>query len=401
MGIVSCIGNRCEDVLLSLRESRSGIRRNESYVEHGLRSLVSGAVDFDGEALIDRRIRRFMAPAAMYAYVAMRDAIADAGLEESQVSHPRTGLIASAGGASSANIVTSADIARSRGMKKVGPYMVTRTMGSAVAACLATPFKIKGVSYGVTSACATSAHSVGNAMELIQIGKQDIVFAGGAEEDHWTQAVMFDAMGALTTKHNDTPETASRPYDVTRDGFVIAEGGGMLVVEALDHALDRGAHIYAEITGYGATSDGQDMVAPSGEGAIRCMRIATETARRPLDYINTHGTSTPAGDITELLAIREALGDTMPRVSSTKGLTGHSLGATGVQEAIYCLLMLQHDFIAPTSNILELDPKAEGLPLVLERRDQAGLQAVMTNSFGFGGTNAALVFERYEASCGL
>lgn len=397
IGIVSCIGRDKEDVCTSLREGESGIRFAPTYREHGLRSQVAGHIGVDVEPLIDRKIRRFMGPAAMFAYLAMKDAIEDAGLTPDQVSHPRTGLIAAAGGASASNIGAALDTARNRGVKKVGPYMVTRTMGSSVSACLATPFRIKGFSYGISSACATSAHSVGNAMELIQMGKQDIVFAGGGEESDWCQAVMFDAMGALSSKYNDTAKTASRPYDVSRDGFVIAEGGGMVVLEEREHALARGATIYGEVTGYGSTSDGEDMVAPSGEGAVRCMKMAMETVTRPVDYVNTHGTSTPAGDITELNAVKEVFGDAMPPVSSTKSLTGHSLGATGVHECIYCLLMLKEDFIAASANIAELDPGAEGLGVVRERRDQAGLQCVMTNSFGFGGTNACLVIERHDA----
>ena len=395
IGILSCIGRDKGEVVASLRESKSGVCLDSTYQEHGLRSQVAGRIGYDVEPLIDRKIRRFMGPAAMFAYLAMKDAIEDAGLTPERVSHPRTGLIASAGGASASNIDAALNIARERGVKKVGPYMVTRTMSSSVSACLATPYKIKGFNYGISSACATSAHSIGNAMELIQMGKQDIVFAGGGEESDWCQAVMFDAMGALSSRYNDTPETASRPYDVSRDGFVIAEGGGMVVLEERESALRRGAKIYGEVTGYGATSDGCDMVAPSGEGAVRCMKMALETATRPVDYVNTHGTSTPAGDITELNAVKEAFGDGMPPVSSTKALTGHSLGATGVQECIYCLLMLEQDFIAASANIVELDPGAEGLSVVRERRDHAGLNCIMTNSFGFGGTNACLVLDRH------
>jgi 3-oxoacyl-[acyl-carrier-protein] synthase-1 len=325
----------------------------------------------------------------------MQQAIEAAGLSEDQLSNPRTGLIAGSGGASSANIVESADLLRTKGVRRVGPYRVTRTMGSTVSACLATPFKIKGVNYSITSACATSAHCIGNAMEQIQLGKQDIVFAGGGEELHWSLSVMFDAMGALSSKYNDTPEKASRAYDADRDGFVIAGGAGMLVLEELEHAKARGATIYAELTGYGATSDGYDMVAPSGEGAVRCMQQAMATVAGPIDYINAHGTSTPAGDIQELKAMKQTFGDRMPPVSSTKSLTGHSLGATGAQEAIYSILMQQHNFICASANIEQLDPEAAGMPIVTERRDNVELNRVMTNSFGFGGTNATLVFEKY------
>ena len=395
LGVVSCLGNSRETVLDSLREGRSGIRFNETFREMGLRSQVSGSVDLDLSEHIDRKVRRFMGDAAAYAYVAMRDAIADAGLEEREVSHERTGLIAASGGASSANIVLSADILREKGVRKIGPYMVPRTMGSTVSACLATPYRIKGVNYSLTSACATSAHCIGAAMEQIQMGKQDVVFAGGGEEEDWTLAAMFDAMGALSTKYNDEPTQASRPYDRHRDGFVIAAGGGMVVVEALEHARARGARIYAEIVGYGATSDGYDMVAPSGDGAVRCMRLARATVDAPIDYVNTHGTSTPVGDNQELKAIGEVFGKDYPRFASSKSLCGHSLGATGVQEAIHCLLMLEHDFIAPSINVFEPEESVEGLPLVTTRRDNAGLATVMSNSFGFGGTNATLVLQRF------
>ena len=337
-----------------------------------------------------------MGNAAAYSYVAMQQAIDDAGLSEEQVSNLRTGLIAGSGGASTADTVEAAEILREKGVRRVGPYRVTRTMGSTVSACLATPFKIKGVNYSITSACATSAHCIGNAMELIQLGKQDIIFAGGGEELHWSLSVMFDAMGALSSKYNDTPENASRAYDANRDGFVIAGGGGMLVLEELEHAKARGAKIYAELVGYGATSDGYDMVAPSGEGAVRCMQQAMATVDGSIDYINSHGTSTPAGDIQELKAMKETFGDAMPPVSSTKSLTGHSLGATGVQEAIYCLLMQENNFICASANIEELDPEAEGLPVVRERKDGVELNRVMSNSFGFGGTNSTLVFEKFQ-----
>ncbi|MGB5579533.1 MAG: beta-ketoacyl synthase N-terminal-like domain-containing protein, partial [Woeseia sp.] len=351
-------------------------------------------VEISIEDLIDRKVRRFMGDAAAYSYIAMQQAIDDAGLTDAEVSNPRSGLIASSGGASSANIVLSADTLRERGVKRIGPYMVPRTMSSTVSACLATPFKIKGVNYSITSACATSAHCIGAAMEQIQLGKQDIVFAGGGEEEDWTLASLFDAMGALSTKYNDAPETASRPYDVTRDGFVIASGAGMVVVEALEHAEARGAKIYAEIVGYGATSDGYDMVAPSGEGAIRCMKMATDTVDGPIDYINTHGTSTPVGDTTELKAIRDVFGSDIPRFSSSKSMCGHSLGATGVQESIHCLLMLENDFIAPSINVNDPDPELGDMPIVTQMVANAGIKTAMTNSFGFGGTNATLVFRR-------
>lgn len=397
MGIVSCIGTETQTVLRSLREGRSGIVYRPEYEARGMRSHVAGAVDMDFTALIDRKDLRFMGAAAAYGYLSLQQAIADAGLASNEVSNVRTGLIMGAGGSSTEDQVETADILREKGLKRIGPYRVTRTMGSTVSACNATPFKIKGVNYSISSACATSAHCIGNAMELIQLGKQDVIFAGGGEAEHWTLSCMFDAMGALSTKYNATPGRASRAYDAGRDGFVIAGGGGALVIEALDHALARGARIYAELTGYGATSDGEDMVAPSGEGAIRCMQMAMGTARRPLDYINTHGTSTPVGDVKEIAAIRSVFaGKPVPLISSTKSLTGHSLGATGVQEAIYSLLMMQHDFVAASANIDTLDPEVADMPIVRERLDGRRLDAVMSNSFGFGGTNATLVFERYE-----
>ncbi len=392
IGVVSCLGNSKEDVLDSLKEGRSGISFNEAFKEMGLRSHVCGSVDIDITEHIDRKVRRFMGDAAAYAYISMQQAINDAGLEESDVSNPRTGLIAGSGGASTANVVNSADIARDRGVKRIGPYMVPRTMGSTVSACLATPLKIKGINYSVVSACATSAHCIGIAMEQIQLGKQDVVFAGGGEEEHWSLSSLFDAMGALSTKYNDDPTTASRPYDQNRDGFVSAAGGGMVVVEDLEHAKARGAKIYAEIVGYGATSDGYDMVAPSGDGATRCMELARSTVEGPIDYINTHGTSTPVGDTAELQAMRNIFGEDMPKFGSSKSMCGHSLGATGAQEAIHCLLMLEHDFIAPSINVVDLDPAVEGMPLVTARIDNAGIKTAMTNSFGFGGTNATLVF---------
>ncbi len=394
LGAVSCIGNSKADIIDSLRNGRSGIVANESYKELGLRSQVSGSCNIDIREFIDRKVLRFMGDAAAYAYIAMQQSIDDAGLEENDVSNVRTGLIASSGGASSNNIVESADILRSRGVRKVGPYRVPRTMGSSVSACLATPFKIQGVNYSITSACATSAHCIGAAAEQIQLGKQDLVFAGGGEEEHWSLACLFDAMGALSSKYNDNPASASRPYDATRDGFVIAAGAGIVVVEELEHAKARGAKIYAELVGYGATSDGYDMVAPSGEGALRCMDLARSTVEGPIDYINTHGTSTPVGDVKEIEAMQTMFGDDMPRYASTKSMCGHSLGATGVQEAIHCLLMLENDFIAPSINVNDPDPAVAGTPLVTKRVDNAGIKTAMSNSFGFGGTNATLVFQK-------
>ncbi len=394
MGITSCLGNNAADVTQSLREGRSGIRFNETYRDMGFRSHVSGSVTLNLAELIDRKILRFMGDAAAFAYLAMQQAIADAGLETGEVSNPRTGIIMGSGGASSSNQVEAADILREKGLKRVGPYRVTQTMGSTVSACLATPFQIKGVNYSISSACATSAHCIGNAMELIQLGKQDIVFAGGGEEEHWTLSCLFDAMGALSTKYNETPDKASRAYDANRDGFVIAGGGGCLVLEEYEHAKARGAKIYAELVGYGATSDGYDMVAPSGEGAMRCMQQALATVNGTIDYINAHGTSTPVGDLAELKAVKAAFGNAIPPISSTKSLSGHSLGAAGVQEAIYTLLMQQHGFIAASANIETLDAEAEGMPIVRTRIDNADLQRVMSNSFGFGGTNATLVFQK-------
>ena len=394
MGIASCLGNDLDTVSASLRDSRAGIRFLPDHAEQGLRSQVGGAVELDLEAVIDRKLKRFMSDAAAYSYVAMRDAIADAGLDEAQVSHPRTGLVAGSGGGSSHWQVETADILRARGVRKVGPYMVPRTMCSTVSANLATAFKIKGVSYSISAACATSAHCIGAAADLIRHGAQDIVFAGGGEDLHWSMSVMFDAMGALSTSFNDRPQQASRPYDADRDGFVIAGGGGMLVLEDWDHAIARGARIHAELVGYGVTSDGADMVAPSGEGAVRCMRMAMQGhEHRKVDYLNTHGTSTPLGDVTELDAVREVFGTDLPPISSTKALSGHSLGAASVHEAIYCLLMMRDGFIAGSANIDKLDERAEGFPIVRESRD-ADLRTVMSNSFGFGGTNATLVFAR-------
>jgi len=399
MGIVSCLGNEIEAVVAALKSGQSGISHCQAHVDAGMRSHVAGQPNIELAEHIDRKQWRFMGDAAGYAYLSLQQAIADAGLSEEQVSNPRTGIVAGSGGASSASQVEAADILRERGLRRVGPYRVTQTMGSTVSACLATPFQIKGVNYSISSACSTSAHCIGNAAELIQLGKQDVVFAGGGEELHWTMSSLFDAMGALSTKYNDDPARASRAYDADRDGFVIAGGGGMLVLESLDHALARGATIYAEIVGYGATSDGHDMVAPSGEGAVRCMQQAMATLDGPVDYINAHGTSTPAGDIQELKAVKDVFGADAqtPWVGSTKSLSGHSLGAAGVQEAIYSLLMMRDDFIAASANIENLDPGAEGIRIAQQRMDNAGLQRVMSNSFGFGGTNATLVFERYSA----
>ena len=394
IGVVSCIGNNKEDVLDSLRAGRSGIVANESFKEMGLRSNVSGSVNIDIKELIDRKIRRFMGDGAAYGYIAMRQSIEDAGLEESDVSNERSGLIAGSGGASSENIVFCADTLRNRGIRKVGPYMVPRSMSSSISACLATPFKIKGVNYSITSACATSAHCIGAAAEQIQLGKQDLIFAGGAEEEHWNLSSMFDAMGALSSNYNDDPTRASRPYDVNRDGFVSASGAGMVVVEEYEHAKARGAKIYAELVGYGATSDGYDMVAPSGEGAQRCMNVARATVDGRIDYINTHGTSTPVGDVKEVEVIRKMFGDDQPYFSSSKSMCGHSLGATGAQEAIHCLLMLENDFIAPSINVEDPDPVVEGMSLVTKTIENAGIRTAMSNSFGFGGTNATLVFQK-------
>jgi 3-oxoacyl-[acyl-carrier-protein] synthase-1 len=395
LGVVSCLGNDRASVTTSLRESRSGIKAIPEYKELGFRSQVGGMPDIDLDARIDRKQRRFQADASAFAHVAMADAVADAGLSAEAIVDPRIGLIAGSGGGSCANQVEAADLLRSKGVRRVGPYMVTRTMCSTVSANLATAFHIRGLNYSISSACATSAHCIGAAMEQIQLGKQDIVFAGGGEELHWTQTMLFDAMGALSSKYNDTPERASRAYDADRDGFVIAGGGGMVVVESLEHAQARGANILAEIVGYGATSDGADMVAPSGEGAARCMRQALATVDSPIDYLNTHGTSTPVGDVAELGAMREVFGDKVPPFSSTKSLSGHSLGAAGVHEAIYCLLMMQAGFIAGSANIDNLDPAATGMPIVRASRD-AQLSTVMSNSFGFGGTNATLVLRRFS-----
>ena len=397
LGIVSSIGNNQQEVLASLREGRSGITFSQELKDSGMRSHVWGNVKLDTTGLIDRKVVRFMSDASIYAFLSMEQAIADAGLSpEAYQNNPRVGLIAGSGGGSPRFQVFGADAMRGpRGLKAVGPYVVTKAMASGVSACLATPFKIHGVNYSISSACATSVHCIGYAVEQIQLGKQDIVFAGGGEELCWEMACEFDAMGALSTKYNDTPEKASRTYDAHRDGFVIAGGGGMVVVEELEHALARGAHIYAEIVGYGATSDGADMVAPSGEGAVRCMKMAMHGVDTPIDYLNSHGTSTPVGDVKELAAIREVFGDKSPAISATKAMTGHSLGAAGVQEAIYSLLMLEHGFIAPSINIEELDEQAAGLNIVTETTDRE-LTTVMSNSFGFGGTNATLVMRKLK-----
>lgn len=402
IGIASSIGNNVAEVTESLKLGRSGIQFSEEYAKLGFRSQVYAPVKIDLEAAIDRRQKRFMGDGAAYAYLAMEQALADSGLEEADIVNPRTGLIVGSGGPSTRNLIQAADITREKGgPKRIGPFMVPRAMSSTCSAVLSTAFKIKGLSYSISSACSTSAHCIGNAAELIQFGKQDVMFAGGGEELDWALSNLFDAMPAMSSSYNATPERASRAYDKDRDGFVIAGGGGLVVLEELEHAKARGAKIYAELVGYGATSDGADMVAPSGEGAKRCMQLALNEANRghnaPVDYINTHGTSTPAGDITELNAIREVFGDMVPAISSTKSLTGHSLGAAGVQEAIYALLMMQHDFLAASANIENLDPGAEGFPIVRERRDNVTLNRVMSNSFGFGGTNATLLFQRYDA----
>jgi 3-oxoacyl-[acyl-carrier-protein] synthase-1 len=390
LGILSSIGNDQKEVLASLQQGRSGITFSQELKDSGMRSHVWGNVKLDTNGLIDRKIARFMSDASIYAYLSMEQAIKDSGLKAEDVSNDRTGLIVGSGGGSPRNQVAGSDGMRARGLRGVGPYMVTKAMGSGVSACLATPFKIRGINYSISSACSTSAHCIGNAVEMIQLDKQDVVFAGGGEELCWEMACEFDAMGALSTRYNETPTKASRTYDANRDGFVIAGGGGIVVVEELEHALARGAHIYAEIIGYGANSDGADMVAPSGEGAIRCMKMALKDVDTPIDYLNVHGTSTPVGDVKELWAIRETFGNDQPAFSSTKAMTGHSLGAAGVHETIYTLLMLEHNFIAPSINIETLDPQAEGMNLITEPTERR-LTTVMTNSFGFGGTNATLV----------
>jgi len=395
MGIVSCLGNDKASVTASLRDSRPGITFVPEYAQMGLRSQVAGVPQIDMEAQIDRKLKRFMGDAAAYSYIAMRDAIADAGLTDEQVRDARSGLIAGSGGGSPQWQIETADLLRNKGVRKIGPYMVPRTMCSTVSATLATAFGIRGVSYSLSAACATSAHCVGAAADLIRHGAQDVIFAGGGEEVHWGMTSQFDAMGALSTHYNDTPLVASRPYDIDRDGFVIAGGGGMLVMESLDHAQARGARILAELVGYGVTSDGVDMVAPSGEGAVRCMQQALAGVDAPIDYLNTHGTSTPLGDVVELQSVRAVFGDKVPPLSSTKALSGHSLGAASVHEAIYCLLMMESGFMAGSANIATLDPRAEGFPIVRESRD-AQLDTVMSNSFGFGGTNASLVLARHR-----
>jgi 3-oxoacyl-[acyl-carrier-protein] synthase-1 len=399
MGIVSSLGNNKSEVLQSLQQGRSGITFQQEYAEHGLRSHVAGSVkNLNLQELIDRKLLRFMASGHAYAWIAMQEAIADAGLPAEQVSNARTGLIVGAGGTSTESMLEATDTLREKGVRRVGPYMVTKTMSSGVAACLATGAQIKGVNYGISSACSTSAHCIGNGVEQIQMGKQDIVFAGGADEEHWTMAFLFDAMGALSSKYNDTPDKASRTYDVNRDGFVISGGGGIVVLEELEHAKKRGAKIYAEVVGYGATSDGYDMVAPSGEGAERCMRMALVGIEGSVDYINAHGTSTPVGDVKELEAIRAVFSDNVygkvPAIASTKSLSGHALGAAGVNEVIYTLLMMENNFIAASANIETLDPAAEGLPVVRKRIDNANIQTALSNSFGFGGTNATLTLSK-------
>jgi 3-oxoacyl-[acyl-carrier-protein] synthase-1 len=397
MGIVSSIGNNSQEVLASLREGRSGIKHCDEYEELGFRSHVAGSINIDLDTMIDRKKRRFMGDAAAYCYIAMDQAIRDSGLEEAEVSHERTGIVMGSGGPSTRNIIAAADTVRERGPRKVGPFMVPRNMSSSTSANLATSFRIKGINYTISSACATSSHCIGNAAEQIIYDKQDIMFAGGGEEIDWSLTVLFDAMGALSSKYNATPEKASRAYDVDRDGFIISGGGGCVVLEELEHAKARGAKIYGELIGYGSSSDGEDMVAPSGEGAVRCMKLALANVKGDVDYVNTHGTSTPVGDIVELLAIRDVFGDKIPYLSSTKSLSGHSQGATGAHEVIYSLLMMNNDFICASANIENRDPEAEGMPIVTERIDNAGIDTVLSNSFGFGGTNCCLVFNRFHA----
>lgn len=398
MGIVSPLGDTIAAVLASLRESRSGIRYHQPYREMGLRSHLGGFTRVNLKEQIDKKNLRFMGHAAAYASIAMQQAVIDSGLAEEEVSHPRTGLIIGSGGTSAENVVAVADIMREKGLKRLSPFMVPRTMSSTVSACLTSAFHIKGVCYSISSACATGSHCIGAAMEQIQMGKQDLVFAGGSDEEHWSQTAMFDAMGALSTRFNDTPEQASRPYDRNRDGFVVANGAGIVVLEEWEHARKRGAKIYGEIIGYGATADGDEMVTPSGEGAVRCIQLALATARAPIDYINAHGTSTPIGDLVELRVIREIFGAVHPPISSTKSLSGHSLGAAGVHEAIYCLLMLGNSFIAGSANIEEMDPDAIDMNIVEENRE-VSLATVMSNSYGFGGTNACLIFQKVSADC--
>jgi 3-oxoacyl-[acyl-carrier-protein] synthase-1 len=394
IGIVSCLGNNQNEVYDSLLNTRSGITFSDEYKKYNFKSQICGIPKIKVEDHIDRKIIRFMGEGSAYNYIAMREAVIDSGLEEKDVSNESTGIIMGSGGPSVKNVVHAVDSTREGGPKKMGPFVVPRTMASTVSATLAVPFKIKGVNYSISSACATSGHCIGNGMELIQLGKQKIVFAGGGEEVHWAMSAMFDAMTALSSKYNETPKTASRPYDKTRDGFVIAGGAGVLVLEELEHAKSRGAKIYAELTGYGATSDGYDMVAPSGEGAVRCMKMSLKTSRNKIDYINTHGTSTPVGDITELRAVKEAFGESIPKISSTKSLTGHPLGAASVHEAIYCLIMMKNNFIAASANITEMDDEAKKFPIVTKVEKNVTLNSVMSNSFGFGGTNATLIFEK-------
>jgi len=394
IGIVSCLGNNQSEVYDSLLNTKSGIRFSDEYKKYNFKSQICGTPKIKVEDYIDRKIIRFMGEGSAYNYIAMKEAVTDSGLEEKDVSNETTGIIMGSGGPSVKNVVHAVDSTREVGPKKMGPFVVPRTMASTVSATLAVPFKIKGVNYSISSACATSGHCIGNGMELIQSGKQKIIFAGGGEEIHWAMSAMFDAMTALSSKYNETPETASRPYDKSRDGFVIAGGAGVLVLEELEHAKARGAKIYAELTGYGATSDGYDMVAPSGEGAVRCMKMSLKSARNKIDYINTHGTSTPVGDITELRAVKEAFGDNIPKISSTKSLTGHPLGAASVHEAIYCLIMMKNNFIAASANITEMDDEAKKFPIVTKVEKNITLNSVMSNSFGFGGTNATLIFEK-------
>jgi len=394
IGIVSCLGNNQSEVYESLINTKSGISFSEEYKKFNFKSQICGIPNIKFEDHIDRKFIRFMGDGSAYSYIAMKEAVTDSGLEEKDISNELTGIIMGSGGPSVKNVVHAIDSTRESSPKKMGPFVVPRTMASTVSATLAVPFKIKGVNYSISSACATSGHCIGNAMELIQFGKQKIVFAGGGEEIHWAMSSMFDAMTALSSKYNDNPQTASRPYDKTRDGFVIAGGAGVLVLEELEHAKARGAKIYAELTGYGATSDGYDMVAPSGEGAVRCMKMALSTVKNKIDYLNTHGTSTPAGDITELKAVREAFGESIPKISSTKSLTGHPLGAASVHEAIYCLIMMKNNFIAASANITEMDDEAKNFPVVTKVEKNVTLNSVMSNSFGFGGTNATLIFEK-------
>ncbi len=397
MGVVSSIGNNTQEVLASLREAKSGISRSDKYAELGFRCQVHGAPTLDPQQAVDRRAMRFLGTGAAWNHVAMEQALRDAGLEEQEISNERTGIIMGSGGPSTRTLIEAADTTRAKGPKRVGPFAVPKAMSSTASATLATWFKIKGVNYSISSACATSNHCIGNAAEIIQIGKQDMIFAGGCEDLDWTMSVLFDAMGAMSSKFNDTPEKASRAYDAARDGFVIAGGAGVLVLEELEHARARGAKIYAEIAGYGATSDGFDMVAPSGEGAVRCMRMALSTVKAPVDYVNPHATATPIGDIKEIEALREVFGAKCPPISATKSLTGHSLGAAGVQEAIYSLLMINNGFICESANIENLDPEFADMPIVRERRDNVAVGCVLSNSFGFGGTNASIVLKRLDA----